>query len=60
MKKNKTKQPKKCHLHWPSAEVTEVNARRPAVEVTAVFCGHGRWSWRSRAEADGHLVVKMS
>ena len=32
--------------------------RHPAVEVMAVFCVRGQWSWRSRAEADGDLAVK--
>ena len=31
--------------------------RHPAVEVMAVFCLRGQWSWRSRAEADGDLAV---
>ena len=32
--------------------------RRAAVEITAVFGGHVRWSRRSRAEADADLAVK--
>ena len=60
-KKNNPKQPPKIALPLAVSEGHE-GQRRPSVctsvEVTEVFCGHGRWSWRSRAEADGDLAVE--
>ena len=60
-KKNNPKQPPKIALPLAVSEGHE-GQRRPSVctsvEVTEVFCGHDRWSWRSRAEADSDLAVE--
>ena len=56
-KKNNPKQPPQKTLPLAVSE-GHGGQRRPSAEVTEVFCGHGRWSWRSRAEADGDLAVE--
>ena len=42
-RKKEEKSREKNHLHWPWAVVMWRGLRRAALEVTAVFCGRGRW-----------------
>ena len=43
--RKKEEKSRKSHLHWPTGRGrwSRGGLRRAALEVTAVFCGHGRW-----------------